>query len=138
MKTYDFKQVNVVFAGRIVTGFSDGDSISVEMAEDAWTHTVGADGEEARSKSNNGSGKVTLRLQQSSGLNKILSELHEADKADNGGVAPLMIADKSGVSLHATDEAYILKAPTAVYGKTLGEREWVLQCSNIKHCVGGN
>lgn len=138
MKTYDFKQVSLVFAGRIASGFSESDSISVMMDEDAWTHHVGADGEECRAKSNNGSGKVTLKLAQYSDYNKVLTELHEADKASNGGVSPLLIADKSGTSIHASDEAYIVKAPDSAYSKEPGEREWIIKCSNLKHFVGGN
>lgn len=138
LKNYDAKQVNVIFAGRILSGYAEGDFCSVEMTEDAWTHHVGADGEECRAKTNNGSGKITVKLAQYSSDNLTLAELHEADKAANAGVAPMLVTDKSGKSLHASDEAYIQKAPAAAYSKAPGDREWVFMCSNLKHIVGGN
>lgn len=138
LKTYDLKQVNVVFNGRVLSGAAESDFVTVEMNEDAWTHHVGADGEEARSRSNNNSGKVTVKLSQYSEDNRILSEFHEADKSSGSGVAALMVNDKSGLSMHGTDEAYISKAPAAGYGKTPGDREWVFNCANMKHFIGGN
>lgn len=138
LKTYDLKQVNVVFNGRVLSGAAESDFVTVEMTEDAWMHHVGADGEEARSRSNNNSGKVTVKLSQYSSDNRILSELHEADKAGGAGVGSLLVVDKSGFSIHGTDEAYIAKAPAAAYAKTPGDREWVFNCSNMKHLIGGN
>lgn len=138
LKTYDAKQVSIVFAGRILTGYADGDFCTVEKAEDAWTHHVGADGEEARAKTNNNSGKITVKLSQYSSDNATLSAIHEADKAANAGVSPMLVVDKSGKSLHASDEAYILKTPAAAYAKAPGDREWVFMCANLKSFVGGN
>jgi hypothetical protein len=138
LKTYNSKQVTIVFGGVILSGYAEGDFCSVEMNEDAFTHHVGADGEECRAKSNNNSGKITVKLAQYSESNRRLAELHEADKASNAGVAPMLVTDRSGASLHASDEAYIAKAPAAAYSKAPGDREWVFNCSNMKHFVGGN
>lgn len=138
LKSYDAKQVNVIFASRIITGYAEGDFCTVEMMEDAFTHHVGASGEECRASTNNNSGKVTLKLAQYSSDNAVLASLHEADKAVGAGVAPLLVVDKSGASLHASDEAYIQKAPAAAYSKAPGDREWLFMCSNMKHFVGGN
>jgi Protein of unknown function (DUF3277) len=138
LKTYDLKQVNVIFNGRIISGAAETDFVTVEMNEDAWTHHTGADGEEARSRTNNNSGKVTVKLSQYAEDNRTLSEFHEADKASGAGIGSLLVVDKSGFSIHATDEAYIAKAPTAGYGKTPGDREWVFNCASMKHFVGGN
>lgn len=138
LKGYNAKQVNIIFAGRILSGYAEGDFCTVEMAEDAYTHHVGADGEDCRARTNNNSGKITVKLSQYSESNKILSELHEADKAADAGVSPMLVIDKSGLSLHASDEAYISKAPNAAYSKAPGDREWVFMCSNLKHFVAGN
>lgn len=138
LKNYNAKQVSIVFAARILTGYADGDFCTVEMSEDAWTHHVGASGEECRARTNNDSGKITVKLAQWSSDNAVLAELHLADKAAGAGVSPMLVVDKSGNSLHASDEAYILKAPNAPYAKAPGDREWVFMCSNLQHFVGGN
>lgn len=138
LKTYDGKQVTVIWGGRILTGYADGEFCTVEYAEARWTHTAGADGEEARAKVNNNSALARIRFLQTSDSNRILSQDAEADKASNAGVKPLMIQDKSGKSLHVSEEAYIESTPSAAYGKEIGEREWTFRMVNAKHFVGGN
>lgn len=138
MKNYNAKQVTIVFLGRILTGYAEGDFCQVEMMEDAFTHHTGADGEDCRARTNNNTGKIVVKLAQYSADNKVLSELHEADKASNAGVGPMLVVDKSGNSLHASDEAYIQKAPAAAYSAKPGDREWVFMASNLKHFVAGN
>lgn len=139
LKNYDLKQVNVIFLGRQLTGAAENDFVTVEMSEDAWQHHVGASGEECRSRTNNESGKITVKLAQYSTDNAVLASLHLADKASPGaGVGPILVVDKSGTSLHGSDEAYISKAPAAAYAKAPGDREWVFMCSGLQHFVGGN
>lgn len=138
LKTYNLKLVTFIFAGRIITGASESDFVTVTMSSDAWSHHVGATGEECRARTNDESGKVTLKLAQYSSDNAVLAELHLADKAAGAGVSPLLVSDKSGNSLHESDEAYITKAPDAPYAKTPGDREWVFMCTGLSHFVGGN
>lgn len=138
MKTYDLKQVSVTYAGKIITGAGQNGLVSVSMSTDAWTHHVGASGEECRARTNDESGKIVIKLAQYSTDNAVLAALHLADKASGQGVAPVMVADKSGTSLHESDEAYIQKAPDADYDKTPGGREWTLMCAGLTHFVGGN
>jgi len=138
LKTYNAKDVVIIFGGKTLTGYADGEFCTVDMAEDAWTHQVGADGEECRSKSNNNSATVVLRFLQSSDANRILSEAYLADKANNSGVKPMLIADKSGTSLHASKEAYVVKPAAAPYGKEGGEREWTIRLADAQHYVAGS
>lgn len=138
LKTYDAKQVTVIFGGRILTGYADGEFCTVEYAEPRWNHTAGADGEEARSKVNNNSAICRVRLLQTSDSNRILAQDAEADRASNAGVKPLMVQDKSGNSIHVSEEAYIEEVPSAPYGKEVGEREWVFRMTNARHFIGGN
>lgn len=138
LKNYDLKQVNVIYSGRILTGAAESDFVTVTMSADAWSHHVGASGEECRARTNDESGKITVKLAQYSSDNAILASLHLADKASGSGVAPILVIDKSGKSLHASDEAYISKAPDAAYAKTPGDREWVFMCAGLQHFVGGN
>jgi hypothetical protein len=138
LKSYNAKQVSIVFGALILSGYADGDFCTVEMSDDDWTHHVGADGEECRARSNNGSAKVTVKLAQYSESNARLADLRKADLSAGTGVAPFGVLDKSGKSVHASDQAYIAKAPQAAYSKEPGDREWVFMLSNAEHYVGGN
>lgn len=139
LKTYDFRQVSVIVGGRIMAGFAEGDdSVMVERNEDAWSLKVGADGEATRSKSNNKSGKVTLKLQQTSESNAILSAFAKADELSNSGAVPVLIKDNSGLSLHAAEQAWVIKMPSSGFGAESGEREWVLESDNMEMFEGGN
>lgn len=138
MKSYDFKQVSLIFGGRQITGFAEGTAIDVVRDADAFALTVGADGESMRSKSNNKSGTVTFRLLQTSESNRILSELALADENGVGGPVPMLIKDGSGSDLHADDQAYIQKIAQASYGAEANEREWVIRCPSLNTFLGGN
>jgi len=138
MKSYDFKQVSLIYGGRQITGFAEGTAIDVERDTDAFSLTVGADGEAMRSKSNNKSGTVTFRLLQASESNRILSELALADENGTGGPLPLLIKDGSGSDLHADDQAYIQKLAQASYGNEANEREWIIRCPSLQMFLGGN
>lgn len=138
MKTYDLKQVSVVFMGAIITGAGGSGLVEVAKTSDAWSHHVGASGEECRARTNDDSAKVTIKLSQYSTDNAVLAALHLADLASGTIVGPLAILDKSGASYHESDEAYIQKAPDAAYDKAPGDRSWVLMCAGLTHFVGGN
>lgn len=137
-KSYNFKQVSVSYGGRLLTGFAEGDAVTVEPDNDAWSLSTGADGESTRSKSNNRSATVTIRLMQGSDSNDVLSGFALADDASGAGALPLFVKDNSGRSLHASEKAWIQKLPTSTYGAESGEREWVIRCGEMVHNIGGN
>jgi hypothetical protein len=57
IKTYDPKSVAIIFGGIIITGWN---SVSVEYEEDSYEHSVGADGEEMRTKKNDNRASMTV------------------------------------------------------------------------------
>lgn len=139
MKTYDLGQVSVSFMGRILTGAAESQFVKVKPSEAAWSHHVGATGEECRSRTNNNSGDASVFLSQWSSDNAVLAALHLADKASPGaGVGVLLIADKSGSSIHSSETAYILEMPEAMYAKVPGDREWTFKAPGISNFIGGN
>ncbi len=117
VKTYDPKQVSVIIGVAPLSGFADGDFVTVERNEDNWTLLVGADGESTRAKNANKSGKVTIRLMSESVSNDTLSDLQIADEL--GGNAPfgILIKDSLGRSLYTAATAWINKQPPAAFGK---------------------
>lgn len=137
-RTYDPKQVVVIFGGRQVRGYADGTFVEVVRDEDMFSLYVGADGESTRAKSNNKSGSVTVTLQQSSPSNDELSELALADELGNAGVLPLLVKDGSGRALFTAEQAWIQKMADSAFGNETETREWVIRTGELIPFVGGN
>lgn len=138
LKNYDASQVSIIVGPSVITGLVAGSFVSVERYEDSFNTQVGREGEVARSKSNNRTGKITLKLQQTSPSNAILSALNILDELSGAGVVPVLVRDASGNSLHAAAEAWIKKPANAEYGKEAGEREWVIECADLETAPAGN
>lgn len=140
LKTYDPKQVSMVFAGIIISGLADGSFVKVEPNADSFSLMVGADGEACRAKSNNRSGKITFVVMQSSPANDALSALHnvDVDSANGDGIGPCIIKDNSGRTLVLAEKAWIMRQPSAEFGREVQTREWVLESNEIQAFHGGN
>ena len=138
MKTYDPKQIVVVVGGKQITGYADGTFVTVRRNADMWSLQMGADGEGARSKSNDKSGQIEIQLLQTSPDNAYLASLQTADELENAGLVPTMVKDNLGNSLHMAEQSYIKRGPDAEYGKETTARVWVIETDNLQHFVGGN
>lgn len=137
---YDPASVVLVFSGIPVSGYADGTFVSVDFNEDAFTLQVGTDGEACRSKSNNRSGRVTFTLGQWSMSNDLLSAVANLDlSTPNGdGIGPLLVKDFTGRSLYAAEKAWIVKMPTAEFGREATSREWIIETDFLVAFCGGN
>jgi len=138
MKTYDPSQVVTTVGGRVIGGFAPGTFIEAERTEDAYTMTVGIDGEGTRSKSNNKSGTVKLTLLSSSDSNDVLSGFAAADALNNGGLVPYLTKDMSGRAIITAEQVYIKKFPILGFDNEVREIEWTLETDNLQLFVGGN
>jgi hypothetical protein len=139
VKTYDSSQVIITFGPHIITGYAEDTFISVEEMGDGISSVVGANGEKARSMSQNRSLQITLTLLQTSKSNDVLSAAAEFDRASHGqGALPMAITDLTGRTLIADPSSWVVKKPNSEFGATVGTREWTLETSNdaIYH-VGG-
>lgn len=137
-KSYDPKNIKITVGGFPISGFADGSFVTVERNEDMWTLQVGADGEAARSKSNNRSGRLTVSLLQTSASNDVLSAFAQADDVGGAAQFPVSVEDALGNSLFFTDTAWVKKMAPAPYGKEAAAREWVLETDVLVAFVGGN
>lgn len=79
-EVYDFKKVSVIVDGIIITGFMDGEPISVSRNEDEATPHVGADGEVTYSESADETGTITLTIKQTSPVVPLLTALRKSRK----------------------------------------------------------
>lgn len=138
MATYASKKVQVIWGGVALTGFMDDSFVEVDRNSDSFTQLTGADGETARSASADKSGKVTIRLMQTSIANDALSADIALDELTNLNAKSLMIKDGSGRSLHSAKEAWITKPAKTVYGKGIEGREWVFEGGELLMGAAGN
>jgi len=141
VKTYDSNNILMIFGAiALEGGLGDGTFVSIEYNNDMFALKMGADGEGARSKSNDNSAKITFTLLQTSEANALLSAQHNIDKLSpsGDGIAPILIKDKEGTTLAAAATAWIVKSPNVEYGKEINEREWQLETDRLDILVGGN
>lgn len=137
--TYDFKQVSCICGPNALTGFAEGDdAISVEPQAEQFKTSIGADGEATRSKTNNYSSKVTIKLMKTSPAMDILNAFYQADRLSNSGIFPFLLKDNNGSELHAAEKMWIEKPPTAPFGESSPVREWTLFTHNMVSNYGGN
>lgn len=140
LRQYDPKSVLIVLGAIPVSGFADGTFCAIEFREDAFMLQIGADGEGARSRSNDRSASITFTLQQTSQSNALLSALHVTDIASPGGAGcvPLLVKDALGNSIFAAEKAWIVKMPVSEYGREAGTREWKIETDRLDALDGGN
>lgn len=138
--SYDPSQVIVTVGGIILSGFSDGDFITVRPDEDMYFKRVGGQGEVARARNANRSGQFEFKLLQSSEANALLSALVATDDLLNSGLAvvPISVMDGSGKSLAAATQCWCVKSPEMVLGKEVSERVWVFDAADLRIFHGGN
>lgn len=136
--TYSSKEVSILAGVAEIKGYGDGDFVSIEMMEDAFTEISGADGEVTWSENPSTLATVTITLMASSASNDALSTLHITDRATRAGTFPLFIKDNSGRDLFVSDAARIKKFANITKGKEVGTREWTITCANSQFFVGGN
>ena len=139
IKTYDAKKVIINYGGAPIRGFNDGDFISIKATSDRWTKKVGADGEVARSRSNDETSEVTLSLSQTSPANSVLTAFMEADRLSNRGVLPLTMVDVISGMTFFWPQAWIKKVPDITRGKELKNTDWVFDTGqNVSELITGD
>lgn len=138
IKTYAPDKVTVVFGGAILTGYAEDSFIKIEMSTEAFTMHVGGDGEVSRTRNVDRTGKVTVKLKQTSDSNDILSAFYTADITSLQGYLPVIVKDNAGRTLAAGSSAWIQKLPDTEFGKEIGEREWIIDVADLNYFVGGN
>lgn len=138
MPTHDPAKIQFIADGVQIDGFAPGTFLNIEYSNDMWTTTVGADGQWARSKSNDESAEITCTLMPGSSGNAKLEALRQLDAVDNRGVFPLMIKDPHSNTVHVSEGAYVKKAPTSVYAGEVQGKAWVIGTGRLKSINGSS
>jgi hypothetical protein len=137
---FDPQLVDVLFATRQLSGFSEDTLITYEEDEDKFVDVQGVDGDVTRSKRAGTKGTLTIALMSSSASNDFLSGIHNLDRLEDGGagVSPLLIRDRNGTTLLATDTSWIIKPAPMTLGRQAQAREWQIRVVGGALNVGGN
>jgi hypothetical protein len=134
LKTYDPAKVTVTIGPFLLTGFAENTSIEVAPNQaERWSLAVGVGGAKSRAKNHNRSTRTTIHLQQTSPSNDVLTGLEKTGQA-----LPLVVRDLSGRSLFVGGESYVLGPPTASYGDTITNRDWIIESAEMIDFHGGN
>jgi len=131
-KDFDPKEVSIIIAGHTVQGYADGTFASFAKNKDNYALTVGADGEGARVKSNDRSGRLTVTILQTSLSNDVLSGLATA-----GAQSPCLLKDNNGTTILATDTAWLVREPDFEFGNEATNREYIIESDSWDQLVGG-
>lgn len=137
--TYAAEKVIISVGGVAISGFTDGDFVTVKYDEDRYVKKAGADGEVGRSKNASRAGTVEIVLSGTSSANDELSALFNL--AQIGGIdppIPIAVADLSGRSLAVASNAWIKTVPDLIFGKNITDRKWVFDAADLVINVGGN
>lgn len=138
LTTLDPKKVIITVGGVPITGFADGEFVSVERTTDTFEKTSGADGFVSRVKSNDTSGTMTLTLAQTSPSNDVLTGFHTVDELSGVGVVPVSVTDLFGRTVILAAFGWVRRIPKASYSKSVENREWNIDLVDLVQFVGGN
>ena len=139
VSTYSAAAVNVIYAGHLMTGFGEGDSvIEVARTKDSIQMTTGIKGDGVLSQSTDKSGKIKIKLLAGSATNKFLSDKANASDAGSLFSGDITISETGTDAGVIAEKCVIVKVPDFTRGAVAQELEWEFysQNINIKHSSG--
>ena len=137
VKNYDAADVDVIMNGVPMTGKADGTFVVVARNNDAFIVKTGADGEGARSQSNDKSGTIVVTVLQTSVFNDVLSAVHKLDELQGDGVFAILVKDRNGTSLAKAGTAWVRKFADISYAREIEEWTWTIETNNLDPFPGG-
>jgi hypothetical protein len=141
LKEYDPTNVIISWDGVTLNeGIAEGTFVTIARTTRTFTHNTGGDGGTTRVKGNDRTGTATITLRMGSATNQVLAQKALDEELDPPvpHVAPLLIKDFDGVTLHSDSEAHLDGPANDEFATTEGNREWVLLCPNLRMFSGGN
>jgi len=133
-KTYNSREVSLTLgAYSIDSGRAAGDFVTTKMSAELYKKSVGADGEVTRSKVNDRSATITIKLMQTSDGHAVLTGLAAAGRLSRNSedIVPFQLRDRNGGLVESAESCWIEKEPDSSFGAEAGEREWTLATDNL-------
>lgn len=138
LATYD-PQLVVVTWGMIIAGYADGEMVTAEYDEDAFTVKTGTQGDTVHIRSANLNATATVTLQQSSPINSVLSTLAALDRIPgNNVVRPFQIKDLNGDTVIASPAARIQRVAASPFSNDSENRQWSFLLYKARVHIGGS
>lgn len=135
-KIYNPSEVTITFSALpFEGGLADGEFVSWSFDSNITDDVVGTDGEVSVSVNNDARATVTLKLMQTSDLNRVLSQLGNLRRRGGGalGIGPFaLVVGGTGETLIAP-ESWILKWPDGSLDRTASTREWQIRLANADY-----
>jgi hypothetical protein len=142
--TYSFQdvQASLVGVGGVVN-LANGaavaeEGITIAMATEKSTMTIGADGEGMHSLHANKSGTVTIRLLKTSPVNAQLMALYDAQTLNSAahGSNVITVTNPLSGDVNTCRNCAFKKKPDMVYAKEGGMNEWTFEALKIDTVLG--
>lgn len=141
--TYSFQDVNCSIegpGGRLIlseSGLAD-EGISIEMSDDKTTMTTGATRGGMHSLHASNAGRVTVRLQKNSPLNRALSEMYrfQSLSSANTGQNVISLSNAAWGDDHTCSDCAFTRMPTNNNAKVGDTLEWVFNSLDIDSVLG--
>jgi len=131
-RTYDPQTVVITVGSVIVSGFGDGDFITVNYDEDRYNVKAGADGEVARAKNANRMGTFEITLSATSAANAELSSIFNLEMLGGADVVvPVSVVDLSGSAQAFASKCWLKNPADFVRGKEVGDAVWAIQAADL-------
>jgi hypothetical protein len=142
--TYSFQNVTASLAGPTGTvdlGYGAGvaeEGISIDMAGDKNTMTIGADGNGMHSQHADKSGTVTVRLLKTSPNNSILQQFYDEQALNSAiwGLNVIVIQQTASGDITTCQPAAFKRKPTLNYRKDGDFLEWTFDAIAIDTVLG--
>ncbi|CBX44527.1 hypothetical protein P88_00160 [Erwinia phage phiEt88] len=139
--TFDGSEVYLTVGPLLITGLSDGDSITATKSANFYEYRAGMHGSVGRARNTDKTGSIELHTLQTSTANDELSALLNMDSltTDGKAVFPISVTDFSGRTVIAAGQAWIESLGGVAFStNAVGERVWTFRCADLKIFVGGN
>lgn len=139
LKEYDPKEVVITWSGvPLNAGIIDGTFLKVRRNVPMWKLHKGGDGEGARVRASNHSGTLEVTTRNGSEIHQILASLANTDLITGVVVAPLLVMDFSGRTLHAGNRTFIQNMPEDIFATTEESRTWIFEADDLFMFPGGS
>ena len=140
VKTYSASEMIITANGKQVTGFSDGDLVTISLDEDKFAKYKSVDGPVSRSHNVSNSGMFKFSLAQTSVANQIFSAALNLDDLSPSGKVPLAIFISDPLSngtFFTALKCWVKGMPEAAFAKEIGTYEWEVDASYIAFNIAG-
>jgi hypothetical protein len=122
-----------------ISGWGPQDAFTATPVSDAMGDEIGIDGDVTSFIINDDRWDVSLKLQESSPSNDILTALYLANKASANGTAyfTFLAQDNNGRTKLSGSKAWIMKLPPVTVSGGVNVREWGIRVADMAVFIGG-